>query len=65
MSMNLDKHRESLVKYSYDISKVGFAVTLLNPAMSQSRTVLDIVIGLGITGTFFIFAILLEKGASR
>jgi hypothetical protein len=29
--MNLDKHRESLVKYCYDISKVGFALTVLNP----------------------------------
>ena len=36
--MNLDKHRESLVKYCYDISKVAFAVTVLNPALNQSRT---------------------------
>ena len=29
--MNLDKHRESLVKYCYDISKVACGVAVLNP----------------------------------
>jgi hypothetical protein len=61
--MNLDKHRESLVKYCYDISKVAFAVTVLNPAVSQSRTVFDMAIGLGITVLFFSLAIAFEKGA--
>ena len=60
--MSIDKHRESLVKYCYDISKVGFAVTVLNPTVSQSRRVLDIVFGLGVTAMFFVLAILFEKG---
>ena len=32
--MNLDKHRESLVKYCYDISKVAFAIAVVNPLMT-------------------------------
>ena len=61
--MNLDKHRESLVKYCYDISKVAFAVTVLNPALNQSRTFLEVIIGLAITVMSFSLAILFEKGA--
>jgi hypothetical protein len=60
--MDIDKHRESLVKYCYDISKVGFAVTVLNPALSQTRRWLDVVLGLGVTLMFFALAIRFEKG---
>src|SRR5207245_2784961 len=36
VSMNLDKHRESLVKYCYDISKVACGVAVLNPAVGKT-----------------------------
>ena len=59
--MNLDKHRESLVKYCYDISKVAFAVAVLNPAMTKGLSIFELVWGLGATIIFLGLSILLEK----
>ncbi len=59
--MNLDKHRESLVKYCYDMSKVVFAVAVLNPVMTKSPTFFEFVVGFGATVGFLGLALLLEK----
>ena len=59
--MNLDKHRESLVKYCYDVSKVAFAVAVLNPVMTKSPTGFELILGLGATLGFLGVALLLEK----
>ena len=59
--MNLDRHRESLVKYCYDISKVAFAIAVLNPVMTRGLSILDLIGGLGATILFLGLAILLEK----
>jgi hypothetical protein len=59
--MSLDKHRESLVKYCYDISKVAFAVAVLNPVMTKGFSFFELVWGLGGTILFLGLAILLEK----
>ena len=60
--MSLDKHRESLVKYCYDISKVSFAVAVLNPVMGKSATFVDAALGVGLTVFFLSLALYLEKG---
>jgi hypothetical protein len=59
--MNLDRHRESLVKYSYDISKVTFAIAVLNPLMIKGLVVFEVLLGLGATFGFLGLALLLEK----
>ena len=62
--MSLDKHRESLVKYSYDISKVAFGLTVLNPVASKVVSLVDLAIGLCVMVMFLVFALLLERGAA-
>ena len=62
--MSLDKHRESLVKYSYDISKVAFGLTALNPVASKVVSLVDLAIGLCVMVMFLVFALLLERGAA-
>ena len=59
--MNLDKHRESLVKYCYDMSKVVFAMAVLNPAVTKGSTLIEWFMGLGATFLFLGLALLLEK----
>jgi len=59
--MNLDKHRESLVKYCYDVSKVSFGIAVLNPTVTKSPTFLEVSVGFGTTLVFLGLAILLEK----
>ena len=59
--MNLDKHRESLVKYCYDISKVAFAIAVLNPLMNKGLVVFEVLLVLGATFGFLGLALLLEK----
>jgi hypothetical protein len=59
--MNLDKHRESLVKYCYDMSKVVFAMAVLNPAVTKGPALFEFVLGVGVTTLFLSLAILLEK----
>ena len=62
--MSLDKHRESLVKYCYDISKVAFGLTVLNPVASKVVSLVDLAIGLCVMVMFLVFALLLERGAA-
>ena len=62
--MNLDKHRESLVKYCYDISKVAFALTVVGPAVSKTGSFVDMAVGLFVTVALLVFAMLLERGVS-
>ena len=62
--MNLDKHRESLVKYCYDISKVAFAIAVLNPVASKTGSPGDLVIGLVVTLVYLVFGMLLERGGA-
>jgi len=59
--MNLDKHRESLVKYCYDISKVAFGIAVLNPTVTKGPTFLELAVGFGTTLVFLGLAVLLEK----
>ena len=59
--MSLDKHRESLVKYCYDISKVAFAVAVVNPVMTKGLSIFELLLGLGATVGLLGLALLLEK----
>jgi len=59
--MNLDKHRESLVKYCYDISKVAFAIAVVNPLMSKGLSLFELAFGLSATIGLLGLALLLEK----
>ena len=59
--MSLDKHRESLVKYCYDMSKVVFAMAVLNPAVTKGPTLIESFVGVGATFLFLGLALLLEK----
>lgn len=61
MYMSLDKHRESLVKYCYDMSKVVFAMAVLNPTVTKGFVFIDLVVGLGVTILSLSLAMLLEK----
>jgi hypothetical protein len=63
--MNLDKHRESLVKYCYDVSKVSFGIAVLNPVMTKGPTGFELILGLGATFIFLGLAMLLEKDVPR
>ena len=62
--MNLDKHRESLVKYCYDISKVAFALAVVGPDVSKTGSFVDMTVGLFVTMAFLVFAMVLERGVS-
>ena len=59
--MNLDKHRESLAKYCYDMSKVVFAVAVLSPMATKGPAFLEQGLGLAATVLFLGLALLLEK----
>ena len=59
--MSLDKHRESLVKYCYDMSKVVFAMAVLNPAVTKGPTFIESFVGVGATFLFLGLALLLER----
>jgi len=61
--MSLDKHRESLVKYCYDVSKVSLAIAVLNPVVTKSKNpaLFEVALGVGATLVFLSLAILLEK----
>jgi|GEM_PF-4436363 len=59
--MKLDRHRESLVKYCYDISKVAFGIAVLNPVITKGLSIFEFVWGLIATIVFLSLAILLEK----
>jgi hypothetical protein len=59
--MSLDRHRESLVKYCYDISKVAFGIAVLNPVMTKGPTGFELIWGLSATLGFLGMALLLEK----
>ncbi len=62
--MNFDKHRESLVKCCYDMSKVACGVAVLNPAVGKTGSLGDVMIGLVATFAFLLIAIFLEEGGS-
>jgi hypothetical protein len=59
--MNLDRHRDSLVKYCYDVSKVSFGIAVLNPTVTKGPTFLEFVVGFWTTLVFLGLAVLLEK----
>lgn len=59
--MNLDNHRESLVKYCYDVSKVSLAIAVLNPVVTKGPALFEVALGVGATLVFLSLAILLEK----
>jgi len=51
------------VKYCYDISKVAFGISVLNPAIGLSRGLAEIVIGLVLAALFLGLALHLERGS--
>jgi hypothetical protein len=59
--MKLDRHRESLVKYCYDMSKIVFAMAVLSPAVTKGPTLIESFVGAGATFLFLGLALLLEK----
>jgi hypothetical protein len=60
--VNLDRHRESLTKYCYDVSKVALAVAVVNPLVTKSLSLTEVFVGLLGSIGFLILAILIEKG---
>ena len=56
------KQRESLAKYSYDMSKINFTVLVLGQIISDRVVVWIFVAGIILTVLFFIFGYLVEKG---
>ena len=62
--VRLDKHRESLTKYCYDVSKIVLAVAVINPVAAKSGTFLDLSVGLLVAGLFLVLAVLFERGGA-
>ncbi|MGH7251002.1 MAG: hypothetical protein ACREIK_04025, partial [Nitrospiraceae bacterium] len=60
----LDKHRESLTKYAYDLSKVTIAIIVLNPLVTKPFSASDLALGLFAGLAFLVLAILIEWGGS-
>ena len=62
--VNLDKHRDSLAKYCYDLSKVTIAIMVLNPLVTKPFSASDLALGLFAGLAFLVLAILIERGGS-
>lgn len=60
--VDIDRHRESLSKYCYDLSKIIVTIAVVNPFLSKACKVIDLVIGIIVGILFLIIAILIEKG---
>lgn len=60
--VNLEKHRESLTKYCYDVGKVILAVAVVNPVATKTSTLVDVAIDLFSVIVFLLAAIRIERG---
>lgn len=58
--IDLDRHRESVSKYLYDISKIVITLAVLNPVFSQTVKVDDIIIGTATALVFLFLALFIE-----
>ena len=58
--IDLDRHRESVSKYLYDISKIVITLAVLNPVFSQTVKVNDIIIGTATALVFLFLALFIE-----
>lgn len=63
--VTLEKHRDSLTKYCYDLSKLIIAVAVVNPLVSKPLDPLALMLGIVGSMVFLVLAILVEKGKSR
>lgn len=57
--LNLDKNRNSLSKYCYDLSKI---IVIINPVVTKALEVTEIISGIVAAILFLGIAMLLEKG---
>jgi len=62
--VRLDKHRDSLAKYCYDLSKVTLAVAVINPVVIKTSGFPDLVVGLVVGVLFLLLAIFIERGGA-
>jgi len=60
--VNLDRHRDSLAKYCYDLSKVTLAVTVINPLVTKTSGLVDFLVGFLVGGLLLLMAIRIEQG---
>lgn len=60
--IDLDKYRESLAKYCYDLSKVIATLGIINPLMVKNFRFTDIVIAFITAIGFLALAIIIERG---
>lgn len=60
--IDLNKHRDSLAKYRYDLSKVIMAISVLNPLVTKPFNIIEVVIGVLGGVAFLVLAILIERG---
>lgn len=60
--MTLDKHRDSLAKYCYDLSKVVLAIAVFHPMVAKSLDVTGLASGVALSSLFLSLAILIEEG---
>ncbi len=63
--IDLDKHRDSLAKYCYDLSKVILAVSFVNPLVTKTLSPIELLLGLRGAIGFLLLAILIERGESQ
>lgn len=61
-SVSLDKHRDSLAKYCYDLSKVVIAITVVNPIVTKTPSLVELAVGLLWGLGLLSLAILIERG---
>ncbi|MDO8721329.1 MAG: hypothetical protein Q7J31_03770 [Syntrophales bacterium] len=60
--LNLDKNRNSLSKYCYDLSKIIVTIAIINPVVTKALEVTEIISGIIAAILFLGIAMLLEKG---
>ena len=60
--MNLEKHRDSLIKYCYDLSKIIATVAVINQFVSKCAKTLEIITGILVSLLSLLFAMVLEEG---
>ena len=60
LNMN-EKQKDNIAKYSYDISKGFFLLTIVNQYISRNMTILDFIIGSFFTISFLVLGYLLNK----
>ncbi|MBM4134843.1 MAG: hypothetical protein FJ245_13875 [Nitrospira sp.] len=62
--MNIDRHRDSLAKYCYDLSKVTITLAVLNPIVTKPFSLVELLAGFLVGLLLLLLALSIEKGGT-